>query len=63
VSILKMAQLREILHIPPHVLPVAYLCIGYPEAFTKEPMLQTEHWRDRLRLKQLVFADRWADAS
>ena len=63
VSILKLAQLREILHIPLHVLPVAYLCIGYPEAFPEEPMLQTEHWRDRLPLKQLVFADRWADAS
>jgi 5,6-dimethylbenzimidazole synthase len=60
VSILKLAQLRAILAIPPHVLPVAYLCIGYPEAFPDEPMLQTEHWRDRLPLEQLVFADRWA---
>lgn len=62
VSILKIAQLRDILGIPPHVLPVAYLCIGYPEAFPDEPMLQTERWRNRLPLSDLVFADRWAAA-
>jgi 5,6-dimethylbenzimidazole synthase len=59
VSILKLAQLREILGIPPHILPVAYLCMGYPEEFPDEPMLQTEHWRDRLPLPQLVLFDRW----
>jgi 5,6-dimethylbenzimidazole synthase len=60
VSILKIPQLREILAIPPHVVPVAYLCVGYPEDFPDEPMLQTESWRDRLPLEQLVFTDRWA---
>jgi 5,6-dimethylbenzimidazole synthase len=59
VSILKLPQLREILAIPPHVLPVAYLCIGYPESFPEEPMLQTERWRERLPLEQLVYSDRW----
>jgi len=59
VSILKVAQLREILGIPAHVLPVAYLCLGYPEQFPEEPMLQTESWRDRLPLQDLVYQDRW----
>jgi 5,6-dimethylbenzimidazole synthase len=59
VSILKSAQLRDILRIPPHVVPVAYLCLGYPEKFPDEPMLQTERWRDRLPLESLVFADGW----
>lgn len=63
VSILKMAQLREILGIPPHVLPVAYLCIGYPETFPEEPMLQTENWRQRLPLNELVYGDRWGASS
>jgi 5,6-dimethylbenzimidazole synthase len=61
VSILKTAQLREILGIPPHVLAVAYLCIGYPEAFPDEPMLQTERWRSRLPLDAVVSFDRWTD--
>lgn len=59
VSILKTAQLRDILAIPLHVLPVAYLCIGYPEQFPSEPMLQTEDWRHRLVLEDLVHHDRW----
>ena len=59
VSILKIAQLHEILAIPPHILPVAYLCVGYPEEFADEPMLQTEHWRDRVPLEGLIFSNRW----
>jgi len=59
VSILKVAQLRDMLGIPPHVLPVAYLCVGYPEQFPEEPMLQTEKWRSRLPLDELVYHDSW----
>lgn len=59
VGILKIAQLRDILGIPTHVLPVAYLCVGYPEEFPQEPMLQTERYRDRLPLTYLVSFDRW----
>lgn len=59
VSILKTTQLRAILAIPPHVLPVAYLCLGYPQAFPDEPMLQSTGWRQRLPLQSLVYADRW----
>jgi 5,6-dimethylbenzimidazole synthase len=61
VSILKIAQLRQILRIPPHVMPVAYLCIGYPEEFPDEPMLQIERWRERLPLEELVFGESWSN--
>ncbi|HEY8692005.1 MAG TPA: nitroreductase family protein [Chloroflexota bacterium] len=63
VSILKLAQLRKILNIPPHVLPVAYLCIGYPVTFPDEPMLQSEHWRNRLALSELVYDERWGSVT
>ena len=59
VSILKFAQLRDILGIPPHVVPVAYLCVGYPESFPDEPMLQAVRWRERLALKDVVYESRW----
>lgn len=60
VSILSNAGLREILGIPPHVLPVAYLCVGYPkDGFPEEPMLQKNGWRDRLPLGSLVRRERW----
>lgn len=59
VSILKTAWLREILRIPPHVIPVAYLCVGYPEAFEREPLLQTVDWRRRLPLDAVLCNERW----
>ena len=59
VSILKASWLRPILAIPPHVIPVAYLCVGYPEQFEDEPLLQTTGWRDRLPLDSVVSNERW----
>ena len=59
VNILKLPQLRGILGIPPHIIPVAYLCLGYPTEFTNEPGLQTSGWRSRLPIQQLVHLDDW----
>ena len=59
VSILKLPQLRRILGIPPHIVPVAYLCLGYPVEFPDGPVLQTAGWRDRLPLDGLVHFDGW----
>ncbi len=60
VSILRNAELREILRVPPHVIPVAYLCLGYPKGgFPNEPLLQSAGWRDRLPLGSLVHYERW----
>jgi len=59
VSVLKMPQLRKILGIPHHVIPVAYLCIGYPVEYLGEPLLQTAGWRDRLPLSELLHYDGW----
>ena len=60
VSVLKMPQLRKILGIPPHVIPVAYLCVGYPVEFPNQPTLQTVGWRDRLPVSDLLHFDDWA---
>lgn len=61
VSILEPARLREILGIPEHVHPVAYLCIGYVESFPERPMLESTGWLARLPLSRLVHGDRWQD--
>ena len=63
VSILKLPQLRGILSIPPHIIPVAYLCLGYPVEFPPEPGLQTAGWRDRLPIEQLIHLDDWSDSA
>lgn len=59
VSILKQPQLRQILGIPHHVIPVAYLCLGYPVEFPSEPVLQSAGWRNRMPLEDLVHFDGW----
>ncbi|MDP9484380.1 MAG: 5,6-dimethylbenzimidazole synthase [Actinomycetota bacterium] len=60
VSILRNAELRGILGMPPHVIPVSYLCLGYPKGgFPDEPLLQKNGWRDRLSLDALVRRERW----
>lgn len=63
VSILKLPQLRAILDIPYHVVPVAYLCMGYPERFETQPELEKAGWRSRLPLGSVLFYERWGQST
>ena len=62
VSIMDQSALRLILEIPEHVLPVAYLCVGYPVEFKDKPMLEEVGWENRMNLGDLVYSDRWANS-
>jgi 5,6-dimethylbenzimidazole synthase len=59
VSILDLDRLRALLEFPAHVVPVAYLCIGYVSEFPPRPELETKGWEHRESLKRLVHFDRW----
>ena len=59
VSILDPARLREILHIPARIVPVAYLCLGYVERFAAEPELERAGWETRIPLEDVVSYDRY----
>lgn len=59
VSILDPAEVARALQIPEGVVPVAYLCLGYPESFPERPELESAGWRRRLPLDELVFRDAW----
>ena len=59
VSIFNAADLNQILHLPDHVVPVAYLCLGWVKELHKSPELEAKGWRKRLDLQTLVFQDRW----
>lgn len=59
VSIFHDSDLRRILGLPDHVVPVAYLCIGHVDTLYSEPELQIKGWQDRLELADLVYQDRW----
>jgi 5,6-dimethylbenzimidazole synthase len=59
VSILSNADLHEIFGIPEHIVPVAYLCVGYPREFLDEPELQRKGWAERVPLNELLYEGRW----
>ncbi|WP_119392416.1 5,6-dimethylbenzimidazole synthase [Taklimakanibacter lacteus] len=59
VSILDKKELRSLLRIPVHVMPVAYLCLGYVADFERKPELETKGWRQRLPLSNLIASEEW----
>jgi len=61
VSILSNDALKEVLEIPEHVIPVAYLCLGHVDDFAEKPDLQTAGWLPRLELKDVVYFEKWND--
>jgi len=61
VSILSNEILKETLELPEHVVPVAYLCLGYVNEFADKPDLETVKWLPRLDLKDVVYYEKWED--
>jgi 5,6-dimethylbenzimidazole synthase len=59
VSIMREAELKEILGIPEEICVVAYLCVGFVDRAYGKPELEVKRWASRLPLESLVFADRW----
>ena len=66
VSILHPPALREALGIPPEIVPIAYLCVGYVSDFHARPELEAAGWLKRVPLPELLHFDGWqgpADAA
>ncbi len=59
VSILRNDEIRTIFRIPESILPIAYLCIGYVDAFPPRPMLERLGWAERLSPRELLRFDSW----
>jgi 5,6-dimethylbenzimidazole synthase len=59
VSILDPSLLRCALKIPDHITPVAYLCLGYVQAFAAEPDLERTGWEKRTPLESVLAFDRY----
>ncbi len=59
VSILSNETLRDVLHIPNHVVPVAYLCLGHVNKFESKPDLETSGWLPRLKLDDVIYHEKW----
>ena len=61
VSILSNDTLRNVLHLPEHVVPVAYLCLGRVEEFADKPDLESARWLPRLELGDVVNFEKWGE--
>lgn len=59
VSILSNNVLKKILEFPEHVVPVAYLCLGYVSEFASRPDLESSGWLARLKLQDVVYYEKW----
>ncbi len=59
VSIVNEEEMKDALGIPDHIVPVAYLCVGYVSHFFDKPELETAGWRPRLALDELMYFDQW----
>jgi 5,6-dimethylbenzimidazole synthase len=59
VSIIDPADLRALFGIPTDVAVVAYLCIGYVDAFATQPDLERAGWEGRIPLSDVVDRERY----
>jgi 5,6-dimethylbenzimidazole synthase len=59
VSILEPHLLRSTLNIPQEITPIAYLCLGYVDAFADTPDLERFGWEKRAPLESVLSFDRY----
>ncbi|MDR2188719.1 MAG: 5,6-dimethylbenzimidazole synthase [Azonexus sp.] len=62
VSIFDEAELRAALGIPPGIVVIAYLCIGYVSHFHDQPELEKSGWLPRLPVADLLYYEQWGEA-
>lgn len=61
VSFYQPEALRELLRLPPHVVPVAWLCVGYPDERPSRPGLEATGWARRRAVDGFVFSESWGE--
>lgn len=59
VSILHEDKLKQLLKLPEHVVPVAYLCLGYVSTFHDKPDLERKGWLPRKQVAQHLHNEVW----
>ena len=59
VSILHEEKLKGLLNLPDHVVPVAYLCLGYVSKFHDKPDLERKGWLPRRKVEQHLHNEIW----
>lgn len=62
VSIFHEKALQDVLGIPHHIVPIAYLCIGHVSHFNERPELEKAGWLPRLPVADLLWHEQWGAA-
>lgn len=61
VSFYRYDDVRALLGLPARVVPVAWLCVGYPDERPSRPGLEAAGWGRRLPLADVVIEERWSE--
>lgn len=61
VSYYRPQDLRDLLKIPAHVDPMAYLAVGWPDERPVRPGLESAGWSERMPLEDVVMRGAWDD--
>lgn len=59
VTLFQPDELADLLHLPPGVETLGWLCLGWPDERPPEPGLVRAGWSRRLPLNEVVFDDHW----
>ncbi|HEY3462810.1 MAG TPA: nicotinate-nucleotide--dimethylbenzimidazole phosphoribosyltransferase [Gaiellaceae bacterium] len=63
VSFYREPDLQSLLELPERVVPVAWLCLGYPDERPTRPGLEAAGWDKRRPLERFVHRERWCEHS
>ena len=61
VTLFAPPELSALLALPAGVVPLGWLCLGWPDERPPEPGLQRAGWSKRQPLSEVVIRDRWPD--
>ena len=59
VSILHEKKLKDLLNLPDHITPIAYLCLGYVSEFHDKPDLERKGWLPRRKVELHLHNEIW----
>lgn len=62
VTLFAPTELAALLALPHQVVPLGWLCLGWPDERPPEPGLQRAGWSKRQPLSEVVIRDRWPGA-
>jgi nicotinate-nucleotide--dimethylbenzimidazole phosphoribosyltransferase len=63
VSFYRPDDVQALLGLPEQVVPVAWLCLGYPDERPSRPGLEAAGWEKRRPLDELIHHERWQSSS